>query len=295
MSSSADRIQDTEMREALLRSGYLLESRIETVLQARGYHLEMSAPVPDPKTGTSREMDAYAMKAIDVRFRGDTEQFVCAVLLIECVNNSQPIAFITKESQHGPIDCNFIKVAGMPPELSINGKWASIAEALGLSEYHHYFQGRLATQWCSFAAKDIRNTKKWIALHDEVHFNDLSKLSTAVEYFADKCNQRWNMMCQSALHLQFYYPILVLQGELTEVRPKNTALTLAQVDHINFRRSIVVGDDEKRYHIDVVTEGYLPRLLELIEKELEEIATRLKTNEGCVRNSIKAIGSLTCG
>ena len=49
--------------KALLRSGYLLESRLERVLTSRGYYVDANDAYPDPTTGKSRELDIMAMTA----------------------------------------------------------------------------------------------------------------------------------------------------------------------------------------------------------------------------------------
>ena len=43
--------------KALLNSGYLLESRLEQVIVARGYYVDANDAYPDPTTGKSRELD----------------------------------------------------------------------------------------------------------------------------------------------------------------------------------------------------------------------------------------------
>lgn len=48
---------------ALLRSGYLLESRLEQAPVARGYYVDARDAYPYPTTGKSRELDLVAMSA----------------------------------------------------------------------------------------------------------------------------------------------------------------------------------------------------------------------------------------
>ena len=49
------------MRDALLRSGYLLESRVENRLREHWGYVEANASYQDPETGKSRELDVYSM------------------------------------------------------------------------------------------------------------------------------------------------------------------------------------------------------------------------------------------
>jgi hypothetical protein len=91
-------ISEDEMQQALLRSGYLLEHRIETTLRRKGWYVDGSHAYRDSDTGKSRELDLYAINFWDISTRTKTHRNdrVCIELVIECVNNSQPLAFLTK-------------------------------------------------------------------------------------------------------------------------------------------------------------------------------------------------------
>ena len=57
------RISLEETKDALLRSGYLLEHRLETLLRQKDYYVETNEAYPDPETAKSRELDIYAIRA----------------------------------------------------------------------------------------------------------------------------------------------------------------------------------------------------------------------------------------
>ena len=56
-----DRISPEEMTDALNRSGYLLETRVEDALVEAAFTVEANTCYPDPLTGKSRELDIYAL------------------------------------------------------------------------------------------------------------------------------------------------------------------------------------------------------------------------------------------
>lgn len=85
MPKISDRISRKEAREALLRSSYLLESRLETVLGDNYYYAEANSAFPDPYTKKFRELDQYALTPS--RAGPDESDFSWTNLLIECVNN----------------------------------------------------------------------------------------------------------------------------------------------------------------------------------------------------------------
>lgn len=288
-------ISEQEMKEALLRSGYLLEGRLERTLRARDYYVQASAPVPDPKTGVSREMDLYALtggpiETLANKKRG-TFDLLFNVLLIECINNSRPLAFMTAEPQVPFLHHEQIKVAGIP--TTVDSDNPDLSDFLQMAEYHHYCKGRIAKQWCSFTLKEKRGQtqkKEWMAFHDDAQYNDISKLSVAVDYFAKKHTDAWAPGIEDfeePINLEFYYPILVVQGKLVEVRSIGIDIELANVEHIQFHRSIVAGSEEKDYQIDVVTENFFPSYLDIIEKELAESTERIITQEKFIRAAVQ--------
>jgi hypothetical protein len=281
------KITAQEMDEALKRSGYLLESRIEAYLDNRHYHVQASAPVADPVTGKSRELDLYAIGETDFSLS------VHHVMLIECVNNSQPFAFITKEQQHlAAFDLPCIKMAGIPAKLwTADGDVVSLPHYLMMTDYHHYCKDRISTQWCSFSPKDKGDAAKgWMASHDDIHFDDLAKLCDSVEFFIGRRYATWTPAGQEYVNLEFYYPILVLQNDVYDVQfVPGSGIRVTPTHHIRFRRSALVGAKEARYHIDVITEGFFPSFCELLEKEMDETRRRLTDKKEAIERAIGTI------
>jgi hypothetical protein len=52
----SSKISKKEMTEAIKRSGYLLEQRIEPVLTEAGFYVQMNEGYLDPETGKAREL-----------------------------------------------------------------------------------------------------------------------------------------------------------------------------------------------------------------------------------------------
>lgn len=283
-----DRISLDEAKDALLRSGYLLESRLETVLSKRGYYVEANEVYPDPETGKTREFDLYAMAAH--RAGPDEYDFIFHVLLVECINNLQPVVFLTKEPQAGFLHHQEVKMAGLPvkiPDKERRGEWESLADFLDMSRYHHYCKGRVATQFCSFLKK--KNSQEWMATHDEEHFDALRKLSAVTEHAINKNFTNWTISAKERINIELYYPVVVLQGDLLEARADGKSLKLLKAEHVQFRRSTIAGKEELTFQIDVVTEKHFPRYLKLIEKEMEKTARLLRRRYSRVEDAIRRI------
>jgi hypothetical protein len=258
------------------------------MLRKEGYYVTANTAYVDPETGKSRELDVYATTP---RNAGPEEfDFIWSVLLVECVNNPQPIAFITKEPQVPFLHADEVKLSGLPAKIWTDGDdagWESVPDFLGMDGYHHYCKGRIATQFCSFVKK--KGVDEWMAFHEEGHFNSLVTLSTALEHFSAQHFKSWHFRGPESLNIEFYYPVIVLQGELVEVRQIKRSVRLKSTDHVQYRRSSFVQGEEAEYQIDVVTERYFPRYLNLIRTEISKTARLLRRRHAAVRKSIEKI------
>jgi hypothetical protein len=286
-----EKISTDQIQDALLRSGYLLESRLETVLGESKFYVEANTAYLDPETSKTRELDLYATKAymVDSYENG----FIFSVLLIEAINNPQPIAFITKESQTRFLHHEDIKLAGLPVKIpSKNGGngWIFLPDFLEMNEYHHCCEGQISTQFCSFTQKkNQKGQKNWMAFHDEIHFNAFQVLSSATEYFEDTHYRSWSRGTRETINIEFYYPIVVLQGELIEIQPSHEAISIEPSDHIQYRRTSIIGRREINYEFDVVTEEYFPELIGTIKSEMEQSVQRLSKKSKRIQVAIKKI------
>jgi hypothetical protein len=276
-------ITRVEARAALIRSGYLLESRVEARLQKAGYYVEANHTYPDPDTGKSREFDLYALSAVSAGPRRGRD-FIFPVLLIECVNNSQPIVLITKEPQVPFLHHEDVKHAGLPVKFPAKGGgWRSLPDYLSLEKVHHYCRGRIATQFCSFRRKKDQQQAEWMALHEDVQFDSFRKLCVVTDYFIDEHFKSWRFGGPEFVNIEFYYPVLVLGGDLLEAQASAQSVRLTRRQHLQFRRSQIVRGEAEDYQIDVIRESHLPKYLELVQREAEIIARRLRRRHKDVR------------
>ena len=275
-------ITNNEAEQALLRSGYLLESRLESLLVESNYIVDANTAYPDPETGKSRELDIKAVRADHVDI--SEHDYVFPNLVIECVNNLQPLVFITKEPAHDYFLQYDIKMAGLPVKIPCDRDWLSLVDYLGLNTYHHYCQGRYATQYCSFAKK--KQNQQWMAWHEEENHDVLTKMVFAVEHLMD---EHFRVMAESGIdhvNLELYYPILVVQGNLLEARPSRQSAGLLQTDHVRYRRSTFIKSQELAYQIDVVTEQSFPKYLGMIEEEVSRTVELLGEKKSAVRRAL---------
>jgi len=281
-------ITTSEAKAALLRSGYLLESRVESALRNAGYYVEANASYPDPITGKSREFDLSALAAHHCG--PDEMDFLFPVLLVECVNNPEPFALITKDPIVPFLHHHEVKVSGLPvkfPESEPEDSWVSLTDFLGFDKYHHYCTGRIATQFCSFQKK--KDGSQWMAWHDEQHFDALKKLCDVVENAQHRHFADWVFNGREDVNIQIYYPVLILQGELWDVRPSKKGLSVKRVRHLQYRRSVATSKGEVEFQIDVIEERFLKSYLGIVDTEVTKAARLLRRRHAAVRVALDEI------
>lgn len=104
-------ISKQEMEDALRRSGYLIEYRVEDVVRKAGYQVSANASYPDPITQKARELDISATGAVEI---DEERDWLFPILLIECVNNPYPMAFVSKEPEAETAHVYNITFSGIP-------------------------------------------------------------------------------------------------------------------------------------------------------------------------------------
>jgi len=293
-------IKTEEMKEAILQSGYLLEQRVEPVLQKAGYFVTTNAAYPDPFTGKSREIDIEALSAIKISRDFD---FIFPYLICECENNQQPIIFFIKDSPISFLFYEEVKSVGIPSRFLERKKstkygykfkgrklYIGLSDFLNFEKYHHYCKGLVSTQYCTFTRKDIQ--KPWIAFHSYVQHDSLTNLLFALEAKIDEYYESYvspSKNEQNNINIQVFYPVLILQGDLYSAQIRKGKLELKKCKHIQYRKEYFSKKKQTTYQIDVISESFLPKYLKIIDKEMEMAKKILKRKIKIVRKSIEVL------
>lgn len=288
-----EKITRAEMKNALLRSGYLLELRVESKLREHWGYVEANATYPDRETGISREFDIFGLTARRVGTEG--LDFIFGALLIECINNPQPLVILTKEPIVGYMYHEEVKMSGLPvkiPNEKLEDGWQRLSEFLAMQDYHHYCKGRIGTQYCSFVKKksgDKKINDEWMAMHEGSHYESFRKLCDVTDYHVDKHFTSWKFGGEERVNIEFYYPLIIVQGDLIEAYETKRSVGFRSAEHIQFRQSVATNRKVVDYQIDVIRERYLPKYLELIDAELKKTARLLRRRHIIVRSAIERI------
>lgn len=282
------------MTEAVQSSGYLLEQHVFPVIEKAGFYVETNPVFPDPTTGKSREYDFSALSGIKVYREG--WDFLWVHLIGECVNNHQPIVFFSSDKVTNFLFHEDLKCSGIPlkfPYREKKDESVSFQEFFHLDKFHHYCRGPFSTQYCSFQKKKSGHNE-WMAWHDEEHHGLFNTLVSATEYEMDDFFSSWELPERNEeepMNLNVLYPLLILKGDLFECHQKRSKPIFTRKRHIQFRKSVISRQEQKTYHIDVITESFLKEYLQMLEEQHEKLKTSLRRKKKDVRKAIDMIVS----
>lgn len=269
---SKDTISREEAIDALTRSGYLLENRIARVLDEFGTELVMNVSVLDPETKQQRELDAYC-------FRGElsdrNELFSSSAhLLIECVNNPQPIAFFKSARTVNPYPI----VAARPSWLGPH----PIEDCIGMEDFHHSFKAPASTNYCTFVSK---KNGEWMVTHADEQHQEFVSLAVLAELVRRKQLDAHGEMSRPQDGFYFcgidmIYPILIVEGLLFQVHQDAAGVVdLIPSDHLRYCKSHILEGTRRFCPIEIVTERFLPQLLKLIAADCKSALRALEERE----------------
>lgn len=271
----------SEMKQAISRSGYLIEQRVMRTL-GEDYFVETSYIYKDPITEKSREIDLKADSTMIPSEEFSSGGVHCSILC-ECENNLQPVVFFPFERLLPEAASLYIKCFGIPMKTWDGSGYKDLLLFLPFYKFHHYCKSNAATQYCSFDKR--RDKDNWIATHLEEQHDTFNSLIYATEYEINRFySEDWEPPKPDKAEpilLEFIYPLVILGGKLMEARIGKRGLVIKNTKHIQFLKNLYVSGREVYYNIDVITEDYLEEYLSIIQKEMEKtrrLITRHKKN-----------------
>jgi hypothetical protein len=295
------KIDEESKKKAIWNSGYLLERRVAALLRSSGYKTVTNRGFFDLETNKSREYDVYAYKEVEVY--GTGSYGIYPTLVCECKNNSQPIAFFIHDEEKFIPLIDEVRVSGIPAKIWQRNKYISIQEYTDVVNFHHYCKpiAPVATQCCTFNYEN--RGKFWKADHDEKLSDTERTLTKALENEIDddfKNMSQWLVPGETEkefIDLSFYYPVVIYQGEINAINvggnesSSKDNLTIKKCDHIQYNAEFYSFYDKEviSYHVDVISEKYLPAYLKLIDQEMLKIKRVLQQQKQGVMRSIDKI------
>ncbi len=290
-----EKITRSEMTDAVVQSGYLMEQRLMPLLRRAHYGVEMNPVYLDPATGKTREYDFSAVE-LDYPFEKQYHHAVWTHLHGECINNPQPVVFFSYIEEMPMANVYDLKCAGIPLHLIwIRETTDALLKCIwDVCDFdHHYCTGRYSTQYCSFAFK--RDKKEWMAWHEEQHHSAFDSLVQSVIYEVGSDFALWSPppdRGHQGIDLHFYYPVVVLRGELFECTQKRGKPVFTSREHIQYRKGVASGMTTDAYQVDVITESFFLKYLSVIAKDRKAIVNGIRRNKEQVLASVERIIAL---
>jgi len=286
------------MKDAIRRSGYLMEQRLVPLLGEYGFFATPNDGFIDPETGGAREIDILGIAGRSVRGRGGVIEGLFPVLLIECKNLQAPLVFFTQDQIPAKEVSGAPYVSGGPLQVRWRGRIRDLLDFLDIESFHHYYRTRrLASQFCAVYRKGKGQEAHWVASHTvdgpgNLYEGMVLPLIKALEAAHREHTASWEPDPKvETINLQFYWPILVLSGPLWECFVGGARPRYRRVNRVQFVRRHESEKLSGVYRIDVVTETGLRRLLDTIAKEVDELERRLQRHRRLLISAAREIAA----
>ncbi len=286
--SMADLIQDDEIKRTLARSGYLIERRVSQELEKRQWQQVVpNYAYLDPGTGDTRELDVLAIQTHQL---DDHLGEVRAVMLAECVNNPQPFTVFNRPAEYGgAADVYAIRMGGNLQYMlqGDNGHWEQTLAAADARHWHHCCGESFSTQFCSFRKKGSGSHASWMAEHESSHFGCFVALYQAMKHLRQyHVKGIRSGRIGSSVRLDLYYPCLILQQELINVGVVDDNLTIDRIPRALYQRGLIEEGINDVLFSDILLQDELGSYGEMIEGELQQLASFLNHNTALVQTSL---------
>ena len=249
--------------EAVEKSGFPLELRAAHLLQQFGYEVATNLYYVDQDEGKGREIDIRALR--NYKFRGvhDDDLWVRHCLFIQCKRSSKgPWAFFTSPATGYDAALTDPLVSG----LTTNAKWSEPPIPTLLQSTHPL--GRLVRRGRSFTEPlKKEGTEETI----------FSALVTAAKATINAVNSSF---CAGYGSVCFYFPVVLLDGELWDVHLKGDgSLDAEPASRVGFSFFYQSPNYQQRLLMPIVTWEDFKAFLQDLDKTLELIGAHFQRNQ----------------
>lgn len=272
-----DDITIENIKNALFRSGYLLENRVLNFFLENNFAAESSHIFfLGKEDGSYREIDVIAKNFLNSYDIVDTDESIDLAIkfVIECINNPVPLALF--ENKH-----DFDEPSTDWATSILNGsenllELCSIEWQYCINEYEpKIFQPLPSRQYCSFLKKKDKGKDEWMANHPNDLHNTLNKLSLYTKHSLQTNVDRWNGIRPQRCRLDIVVPVIVLQGEMLEVKC-NEDIELNPVEYYRLKTPYE-QENNSNLGIDIITEKFLQEYLNGKLSGIQQMFDLLKT------------------
>jgi hypothetical protein len=242
---------------ALRSSGYLNEQRIATVIENFGYHVETGRPFEDQDQGTSREIDVWGFKLIQVQ--GETPIDLAVELICECKSGTtNPLVFLTRPKNAMDLDPDPqeylfpVQRVGITSAETHRMEFRPTFKFLRLRDHHYYYRRpEKAVQFVKMVREKGDAKGPWKAQHDGIFdalFFPLAKAVTARKREVEG----WFRNPDPPTILLFF-PLILYAGELFTLDTTTTVPIPLRTEHVTFARELAGKTIKGRFVVEFLT------------------------------------------
>lgn len=274
------------IRDALSRSGYLLESRIERTLVLRGFEVFANRRVSNDNTGKAREMDLLAeLHEILIPDGSPERPSVGAKLIVECINNRMPWAFLMKPlTREELVGCTtLLGTPLMLPASDGSSMKALLEDCCGVS--WRTTLAEWSSQFCTFEPRGARDPSLRATQPQDCH-STLEKLIGESERVADAVmNADLIRAGFTSGWLSLVRPVIVLQGRIVAVTSHGPSLEVSDVSHVRYLRKGHIDGHGVAWVVDVVTENGFEGYLDWVQGAVHRVRRYCDEHGAVVRGA----------
>jgi hypothetical protein len=284
-----------EMLDALERSGYPMEQRVESLLISQGFEVEPNHRYRDPESGSAREID---IRAHGLVLAGEeTEQlFAASIVFVECENNSQPVVVFTKPERVDQANIASVKQSGVLSNFWSHNTCEPTAVRIDMASFHHVCRTPTATQYCTFHKP--KSGGPVLATHDDRHHGTLDSLTKAIECEMERDLVGWDVQdLGEGGYINTYSGVVVLQGELLAAFRDSTGLCMREISHaiLAVRRPGAWPGPSDTHLVDIIREDYAESYFSDLRSESQRLASELRRRKDDISRSREHLQSMLRG
>lgn len=263
-------------KDQIQKSGKLFEQEIAQYVQNHGFgYVVPNDAFLDVESGESRELDVFAISGRKI---GHKMNFIFPILLI-AIKRMDLVCFTRSEimTRYTIGDIHF---SGMPKTIYCREEEIELTDYLNLEKIHHFYKyKKMSSQfWAPFEGN--RDKKGDYFYRDLIFPLIKSVVAQSIEHEKD-----WYFDPEGEpINLQIYFPIIVVENlwecSLTKNGPKYRKVS--RTGFVSRHSSEKVSGT---YLIDICDKNGLKELLNLINKETEQIIKIVRKKIKIIENS----------
>jgi hypothetical protein len=267
------------LRQNVQKAGIPTEIRVTAILEKYGWEVTNQLPYYDFEKHKTRTIDMYASKTFELP-AGTQPDTLSASLIVEC-KSSQDKAWLfyqrpKETSVLAPLKYSLTQ--GFSDEFQAKLLLGGPTPETALFLNSHYFSPEFPDR----AITHLVDSPDRSQTGDQI-FTALNQVAKATNYLVQQRNRIRQL---SEARICLYYPLVVFEGQMFEIRLKGDDPQIAPISYVqyDFTQSLVTDDvrtnasaSARRYLIDITERSYLPTFLKVLKREEATWGTDLES------------------